>query len=365
MASKGKRWLIGCGLGCGGFVLMLIAVVIGFAMWINGPSELLQPETLRGPDTTGYVEWTLTLDDPGTEGFVRELIQALQTMPPDASDELPPFVYNWLVQQQKRGTEKDIKAMFPMVAAWASRGGETEDESLHLFSLSIERLGRRLRFGDLLMGWFLGRADEIDVDKYLDEKIYEIRADKGQWPAFFIRNGNVFFTSDRDTARVAVDRLIASATPDDVPGDLEGLFSETAALDETGPMRGALTNANGELGQLWEWIGTQSEITADPELWKAFGGAALAGGLQADGSLAMTVRFHCPDEAWVETHALDLIMALHDGLAWAGPELGIDARPDGDRIDVHLKVPDLTESLTQGLQNLDDEHGDSGVRIRL
>jgi hypothetical protein len=363
MASKGKRWLIGCGLGCGGFLMMIIALVIGFAMWINGPSELLQPETLRGSDTTGYVEWTLTLDDPGTEGFVRELIHALQTLPPDASDELPPFVYNWLVQQQKRGTEKDILAMFPIVAAWASRGGETGEESLHLFSLSVESLGRRLRVGDWLMGWFLGRADEIDVDDYQDEKIYEIRADKGEWPAFFIRNGNVFFTSDRDTARVAVDRLIASATPGEA-GDLEGLFSETTELEQAGPMRGALTNAHGELGQLWEWLGTQSQITADPELWGRIRGVALAGGLQADGSLAMTVRFHCPDEAWVEAHALDLTMALHDGLAWAGPELRIDARPDDDHIDVRLEVPGLTQSLTEGLQELGDEH-DSGVRIQL
>jgi hypothetical protein len=363
MASKGKRWLIGCGLGCGGMLVLIIVLAVGFAMWINGPSELLQPETLRGSDTTGYVEWTLTLDDPGTEGFVRELIRALQSIPPETSDELPPVIYNWLVRQQKRGNEEDLRALFPMVAAWGSRAGETGEESLHLFSLSIKSLGRRLRIGDLLMGWFL-RTDEIPVDDYLDEKIYQIRSDKGQWPAFFIRNGNIFFTSDRDTARVAVDRLITSATPGDGAGELEGLFAETTELGETAPLRGALTNANGELGHLWEWLGTRSEITADPELWNRFRGAALAGGLQADGSLAMTVRFHCPDEAWVEAHALDLIMALHDGLAWAGPELRIDVRPEGDRIDVHLHVPGLTEFLTQGLQDLDDEHGDSGIRIQ-
>ena len=68
MNPRTKRILIGCGAGCGGMILILIALAVGFGMWIQGKGELLEPQRLLGADTTGYLEWTLRLEDPGTEG---------------------------------------------------------------------------------------------------------------------------------------------------------------------------------------------------------------------------------------------------------------------------------------------------------
>ena len=46
MASTGKKWLIGCGIGCMSLILIVAAVMFGFYIWLNQRSELLEPEGL-------------------------------------------------------------------------------------------------------------------------------------------------------------------------------------------------------------------------------------------------------------------------------------------------------------------------------
>ena len=59
MATKGKRVLLGCGLGCGLLLLMGVGSCIGFTAWLNRPGELIEPTHLMAAGTTGYMEWTL------------------------------------------------------------------------------------------------------------------------------------------------------------------------------------------------------------------------------------------------------------------------------------------------------------------
>jgi hypothetical protein len=363
MASRGKRWLIGCGLGCGGLLVLVIAAVVSFALWLNAPGELLEPQKLLGADTTAHVEWTLKLDDPGTEGFVRALISAAQALPPGSSEEMPPWLYNWLARRQSKEAERDILALFPMAAAWTLRPGMAPEGDLHLFSLSVERLGNRLVFGDWIMGWLLPRADEIDVDRYRDERIYQFPFQRGRRVTFFIRNGNVFFTSDAETARIAVDRLIATAAPTREPTDLDRMYAETR---DGGPMRGAIANRRGELLRLWQWISSRSESSADRELWRDVRGVTLAGGLNEDGSLRTTLRFLCPDGDWAAARTPDLAEALHEGLAWTDLKLDIRARPIDDRIEVELSIPDLVNTMGRWLERAREIETDRGtIRIDL
>jgi hypothetical protein len=363
MASTAKRWLIGCGLGCGGLLVLVIAAVVSFALWVNSPGELLQPQKLLGADTTGHVEWTLKLDDPGTEGFVRALIRAAQALPPGASEEMPPWLFNFLAQRQSREAEKDILDLFPMAAAWTLRPGATPEDDLHLFSLSIERLGNRLVFGDWLMGWLLPRGEQVVVDRYRSEKIYQIQLQRETRATFFLRHGNVFFTSDVETARIAVDRLIASSAPPREPTELDRMFAET---EGRGPMRGAIANRRGEVLRLWQWLSARSKSAADRELWRALRGVTVSGGLQEDGSLGTTLLFFGSDESWAEANAPALAAALRDGLAWTALTLDVRARPIGDRIEVELRAADLVDSMSRWLEQAREIETNRGtVRIDL
>jgi hypothetical protein len=360
MATTAKRWLIGCGIGCLGLIVLVVAAGVGFMMWIQGSGELLEPQTLLGPDTTGHVEWTLTLDDPGTEGFAHALIEAIRAIPPQASEDFPPWMVGWLTQMQRRETERDILELFPLAAAWTVRPGDTPEEDLHLFSVSVQRLGNRLVFGDWIMGWVFPRAEGFAVERYGGERIYQIPVDEERPVSFFLRRGNVFFTSDAETARVAVDRLQA-AEADREPTALDRLFAETEA---GGPMRGAIDNGRGEVARLWSWISSGSEAVPDPGLWAGLRSLTLSGGLQADGSLSTKLHFACPDARWAEARTPELVAALHDGLDWTGIDLDVRARPVGDRIEVDLQAPELVGHLQRWVREarkIDSNPGD--VRI--
>jgi len=359
MAMTGKKALIGCAIGCGGLIVFSIAVIAAFSIWLNSPGELLEPQTLLGSDTKGYVEFTMKLDDPGTEGFVRRLITAMQTLPPGAEDEIPPWLFNWIAKKQAEETERDILELFPMVAAWTVQPGRDEGEDLHLVTVSIERLGHRMMLGDWIVGLVFGRIDEIRVDRYRNEKIYQLPLkDENEKLTFFLRGADLFFTSDVDTAHTAVDRLLVPPDPDGV-GNLDGLFEETAG---GGPLRGAVSNDRGELLRLWQALSAHTDAPADAELWNALRGVTLAGGPRDDGSLATTLRFHGPDAAWAQEHLPGLTMALQQALATIRLTPELQARPVGDTIEVDLKIPDLAGLMTGWIHDAQDG---SGVRIDL
>ena len=89
-------------MGCGAVIVLAIALAIAFGIWINSPGKLLEPRQLLGADTTGYVEWTLRLEDPGTEGFARRLIEAIQNISAEGTDEMPQWLGGWITQRQNK-----------------------------------------------------------------------------------------------------------------------------------------------------------------------------------------------------------------------------------------------------------------------
>ena len=274
MATTGKRLAIGCLLGCGGLVVLVVALLISFGIWINRPGPLLEPERLLGDDTTGYVEWTLKLEDPGTEGFVRALIETIQSVQKSTTRRFPPWFHTWVLPFQQRKTAHDLTQLFPLSAAWTMRAGEAPQDDLHLFSLSIERLGNRVVFADWMIGMTLGRVPEVQVDFYRNEKIFRLPLGEGRHATFFIRGGGVFLASDLETAHQAVDRLILEV-PGRQPTALDRLFATT---EGHGPLRGAITNERGEIGRLFGLRLADTE--GDP--WNALSGATLAGGLEPE-----------------------------------------------------------------------------------
>jgi hypothetical protein len=130
-------------------------------------------------------------------------------------------------------------------------------------------------------------------------------------------------------------------------------------------MRGAISNRRGEFLRMWQWLSSRADSPADRELWSGIRSATLAGGLQDDGSLAVDLRFHCPDAAWAEAHAEELAAGLRDGLAWSGLELEIGARPVADRVEVELRAVDLVDSLSHWIGRAREIETDRGrVRVR-
>src|ERR1041384_7431202 len=74
--SRGKTTLLGCGLGCGGAIVLLVGGCFAFQAWLKSPGELLEPTAMLDPRATTYVPARLDLADAPTRQFVEQMFAA-------------------------------------------------------------------------------------------------------------------------------------------------------------------------------------------------------------------------------------------------------------------------------------------------
>jgi hypothetical protein len=138
-------------------------------------------------------------------------------------------------------------------------------------------------------------------------------------------------------------------------GPLDPLFGETSA-EQT--LRGALSNARGEVPRLWRKIaGGDGE-----NLMQALRGVTLDGGLQGDGSLVAAFRFRGPDREWAEARAEQLREMVENSLFDTGLDLKVSARTSGDVVRVEVRIEEIIGTLERWFAEQEQR---SGVRIKL
>jgi hypothetical protein len=337
MASRGKKFLIGCGIGCGALILVAIVVMISFFAWISRPGELLEPENLLSSDTLGFVEWTLTLDDPGTRRFVEGLYDESQAQRAQGRTPLPPEIEKLLLGWQDKRNRESFEELFPVSVAWLLRAGEGPQEDRHLFGVSLKTAGNRLVFADWVLGLTLGLSGKREAQKipYKGENIYLFDLPGKDPMVVFLRGNDLFFTHDLDTARNTVDRLVEpDSTRERSP--VEDLL---AGAPEAPPLRGALSNGRGEVFRSWEKLAIKVEDRdALREMTDALQGVTLSGDLSEDGMLLGRLELHCPDAEWASSHAEAALQAFQMGLDYPGLGLEAQARADGNRILIQFEL---------------------------
>jgi hypothetical protein len=339
MASTGKKWLIGCGIGCMSLVLIIAAVMFGFYIWLNQSSELLEPEGLLGSDTSGHVEWTLRLEDPGTNEFVETLLAISHDESARDMEGVPPMLRSWLLKYQGRKNERELRELFPLVAAWTVYPGPSPEEDMQLFSASIERLGNRLVLADWIMGMTLGRAEDASVIEHKGEKIYELPTHHGKSITFFIHRNNLFFATELEAAKRAVDRLNDPAQSGRGSGGVERMLQEVAA---DRPLRGALTNERGELGRLLGWLWREEDLG---ELSENISALRITGGFEGGDRFGGLLELRCTDPAWAGANADLLAGALEESCEGIGLEIETSARSEGEWVAVEFRTEQLPEFI--------------------
>jgi len=359
MASRSKKILLGCGIGCGSLILLVIVLVASFSYWVSRPGELLEPRQLLGADTTGYAEWILRLEDPGTERFVEDFLERAQPNA-DAQTGLPPQLEGLLRGWQDKSNRQNIQAMFPMAAAWTLRPAAEPDTDHHLFTASLKAMGNRMVLADWVLGlsfWQAGRrGSRGDFERltYGDERIYRITLDRGSDLVFFLSGNDIFFTYDMATAKLAVDSLAQESAAPRGPTPLEELFALTQA-DK--PLRGALTNERQEVFRFWERVATSVE---KPDRLKQLAaqlrGATISGGLAGEGTLAGQLGLLCPDAAWAEAYAGEALKTFQAGFDYEGFELSAEVIVDEDWIRIGFRA----EGALDFLDDLGDDRGPRG-----
>jgi hypothetical protein len=347
MTPKAKRILYGLLIAAGAAVAFVVALAIGFGVWVTRPGELIDPARLLHAQTTGYAEWSLRLDDPGTEGFVDILLEAARAMPNEATDALSPFIGGWLLDAQEAKARRDLEEIFPMVLAWTVNPGAVPDQDLQLLSLSSKQLGNRLVLADWIAKFALARSPRSSVEPYRDENIYQLqygdrRADDLR-ATFFARRGAIFATSNLDTARRAVD-LLAEAEAEGRPAtELDRTFQRTREADA---LRAAVTNEHGELARLWTRL--TGEAAENPRAWEAVRSASLGGGLEADGTFKAVMEL-VGSSGLAAAGAAAIPSSLRLDLGDRRLELQLSAAPTDDGLRIDVLIPDLAASLTESM----------------
>jgi hypothetical protein len=347
MESRGKKILMGCGIGCLVVVVACIGSCVTFVYWLNRPGELLEPELLVGNDTTGYAAWTLRLEDPGTREFTETLINTMQDHGRRDSDvKLPTVVNDWLAGFQRKQNRKDIEEMFPLVVAWTQRPGAGPGEDLNLFTVSIVNAGNRMVLADWIMGFILSRATDSDLNlvEYRNENIYHLSPSQDQRLAAFIRGNDLFFTSDIDTARLAVDHLLEPSESNTAPYELRDLYDRVPA--DT-PMRVAVTNHDGALGRIMDFLG--GELPPDRIL-----GMTVSGRFTDSQTFRATAEFLCDGPSGAADSADRLVEMLRSIQEPSGFEVEMDTAVEGEWIRIEMVYGDLVSQVERFLMERDN-----------
>ena len=339
--GRGKKILFGCLAGCGLFVLIFVGSCVGLTIWLNAPGEVLEPEVLLGPETTGYVEWTLRLEDPGTAEFTEGMMQRFADLSGQSDTPLPDGLAQLLNARQIKSARKDLKRLFPLVFAWTARPADGPDEDEHLFSVSASGLGHRMIMLDWMLGFMMRWADDVETVRHREEKIYVFRETGDTRPAAFIHRGIVFVATDLDSARRTRDRLdlptVGSASGTELAGLLAGLTQGT-------PLRGALTNRDGELQRVLEHLGLTTEHFS-AAAWDEVRGATVVATFRDKDVFGGTVELHGPSTDWAQAHSATLGAALESLFKDSEIEFATEVREVGTRVQVEFSTVNLFDQI--------------------
>src|ERR1044072_812304 len=138
--SRGKTTLLGCGLGCGGAIVLLVGGCFAFQAWLKSPGELLEPTAMLDPRATAYVAARLDLADAPTREFVDGMLAAMQRPAERLRGNQGPladFFVSWNQNRQRR----DLERLFPMTAAWAVWPAESDQATVGAVSVSARGMG--------------------------------------------------------------------------------------------------------------------------------------------------------------------------------------------------------------------------------
>jgi hypothetical protein len=343
MALEGRprKIVFGCLGGCGLVLLMTVGSCIGLTVWLNSPGEVLEPRILLGPETTGYLEWTLRLEDPGTGEFVEGMLTSFSDLNDRNDSPLPDGLEQLLNSRQINKARKDLDKLFPMVAAWTARPGEGLDEDDHLFSLSARGIGHQMIFLDWLLGPMLRWTEDVETVRYEGEKIYVIKEESGTRPSIFIHRGIVFATTDLDSARATRDRLKLAGNGSPVNTELTSLFN---ALPQDHALRGAVTNRRGELRRLLDLTILRTEDVEDA-VWDDVRGATVEANFREENEFSGVLKLQGPDTEWARTNATRLGAALDQLFEGSKIEIVTEVRNVGASVHFEFSTSDLFEQI--------------------
>lgn len=333
--SRGRRILLSCLGGCAMVLVLLVGSCVAFTVWVNSPGEILDPRLVLDPEAAGYVEWQLSLEDPGTEAIVQAFARLT-----DREEDLPQSqLLRGIFRYNQRRQEKQLRKLFPATVVWVPYSREAGGSG-DLFSVSVARMVNQSRIADWVLSRVASFAEEMPTVRYKGELILSIEEEDAQFHAFLHPLG-AFWSNRLEVAHRAVDALQS----DEMLADGNRLTRELSALQGPGAIRGVLNNPD---GLLVEKLRAVAPTGLDPDVETALGAVdalSLVGGPMEGGDVGLTLDLQvAPEELEVVTAAVERLLAdLRE--ATLPVVATLEPGPRGLRVD--LFIEDLPGALDE------------------
>jgi hypothetical protein len=287
--SRANKTLLGCGLGCGGALVLLIGGCFAFQAWLESPGELLAPTAMLDPRATTHVALRLDLADPPTRQLVDQMLAAARRPSDRLRREAPPTV-EYLVRWNEERQQRDLTRLFPITAAWVVWPGEHEAEGVGAVVVSARGMSHQVVFMDWVLGLLAGRVKNLPARLIAGERVYELPIGRGEVIYAFLDPAGVIVCLDLASVAPAAERLAqhrATSRATRAPTELE---RRLAGVPADLPLRGAVVDHRGEIAQLLAWLAPEADRSHWEPSWEPIEAATVAGRFTGGAGVALTLE---------------------------------------------------------------------------
>ena len=364
--STGAKVLLGCGIGCGVLVLIVIGSCGGFYWWVFQQTEIPESESLVGPDATAMAIVRL---DPGNQGML-QLVESFSKKANERKyEDMPPQMRKIFRSFDRGGSVEDFQKLLPLQMVWtasyagpveaAPDEGEAREEMGVLKGKDHHVLVISTKFGHFLklISWIISRAEKSEsgpaIIKHRGESIITDEKRQGAGGAHFAIVDNSFVIGgDLDAVKEKIDRLKDREAFFEGSGLLREMFEK---LSSDKMIRGIITNDHGEVQRFLE--AQNLLMTVDKEklepLEVDYSGVEVMG-WEADfissDVLGALLYFDCRDEEAAESLQVTLERLLREGHWKMGRLSELEQRRAGSSLEVELELAGFEERLLEMTQ---------------
>ncbi|MEM9596660.1 MAG: hypothetical protein AAGD06_20495 [Acidobacteriota bacterium] len=227
--SRGDKWLIGCGLGCVGLLVVgLLAAMVG-GFWFLRPGTQHPTAVAEGPGSIGVIRLHDVGEDPGAKEMMTYLVQTLQDVDRRHKKEQLPESMRWLadLQGQEQGTG-GLEMLLPREATLAFEPRGADADPAWVLALNIRAMARPLR----LLWKTMARGESGEEQTHLGQQI--VALDGETWSAFY--DSTLLVSDHLPSLRAALDRIATGSQGGDPGG------TRAAGPEGTWDVEGSLSN---------------------------------------------------------------------------------------------------------------------------
>jgi hypothetical protein len=339
-----KKVLIGCGIAAGVFVLLVIAAIGIFAVWVTQKADILQPEVFLSPEDTGFFQATATPDQP----YLREFLKALNEKQREQQYAQMPESLKTVMQSLGAGRNdaRGMERVLPVRVVLLSLPRTDGRPPPHAVVVSISGFSNLFR----PFIWMASReaAKKGTAVKYRGAAIFSER--KGDVQNTFCYLKPHFIISDsRELTEKLIDR-IQSKEAGHPAREVEKLLPEIQANADAW---GFQVNDHGELLDIYKYFYGKIEPGAAAEAdWSAaenvIGSASLAAvSSKLTGADEITARIIAvyPDASTAEGNARALEDELRELLVKDKFQVESSHTVQNNSVDLQFKVRGIVEAL--------------------